>query len=313
MTERKAWITGASGFFGGMMVRMLARTGWRVTAFARHPVQALALGAHHAVGGDITLAGTLSTLREHGCPDLVFHAAGGSHVGRADANPVEDFRRTVHSTSELLHGLGIGGAVDAHIVYPSSAAIYGVQPPGPIAVATAPKPVSHYGWHKLEAELQCQQAAERYELSITVVRFFSLYGNGLRKQLFWELAERLRKGAGCLDLMGTGEETRDYLHIDDAIALVLALPRPSPGVLAFMNGGSATATTIAAAVATFQKALGTAVPVAFTGVAHPYDPRHLCADMTGMDIIGAQRIKPQPLEAGLLGYANWLRISNGCH
>lgn len=311
MTERKAWVTGASGFFGGVMVRLLARAGWHVIGFAQQPDRAFALGAHYTIGGDITLAGTLSALRDHGCPDLVFHAAGGSHVGCADVDPIKDFRRTVHSTAELLHGLGMGGAVDAHIVYPSSAAVYGVQPPGPIAVAAATRPVSHYGWHKLGAELQCRQAVERYELSITAVRFFSLYGEGLRKQLFWELAERLRKGDDRLELAGTGEETRDYLHVEDAAALILALPRPSKGTLALVNGGSATETTIAAAVTAFQRALGTAVPVTFTGVVRPYDPRHLCADMSGVNILGTQWNESRPLEAGLLDYTDWLRVNSG--
>lgn len=300
--DRLAWVTGAGGFIGGAVAARLAADGWRVASFGHH------IRDRPAPAGILPLSETISqdtimeAVRAHGPPSLVVHAAGGSHVGLADARPGLDFSRTVQTTGELVHGLGLAGCEGTHLVYPSSAAIYGQQPAGPIADDTAPAPISQYGWHKLMAETVCRQGAQRYGLRVTLIRFFSLYGPGLRKQLFWELGNKLRAGPARLELGGTGEETRDFLAIGDAVELILHLHGQANPLVRIVNGGSGRATSVAEAITLFQQSLGTAVPVTFTGQIRAHDPSHFCAGLEGMDW------RPRTgLAEGLVAYSAWLR------
>ena len=297
-----AWVTGAGGFIGGAVAARLATDGWRVVSFGHHihdrPLPAGTLLLSETIDQDVVMA----AVRDHGQPTLVVHAAGGSHVGQADARPGLDFTRTVQTTGELVHGLGLAGCEGTHLVYPSSAAIYGQQPAGPIASDTDAAPISQYGWHKLMAETVCRQGAQRYGLRVSIIRFFSLYGPGLRKQLFWELGNRLLAGQDRLELAGTGQETRDFLSIADAVGLILHMQQGEGPAVRVVNGGSGHPTSVAGAIATFQQALGTAAPVTFTGQVRAHDPQHLCAGLEGLDWHA-----DTGLATGLAVYGAWLR------
>lgn len=300
--DRLAWVTGAGGFIGTAVAARLARDGWRILAFGNHIHDRPLCDGIQPLSETIDQDIVMQAVGDYGPPDLVVHAAGGSHVGQADAQPGLDFGRTVQTTGALVHGLGLAGCDGTHLIYPSSAAIYGQQPVGPIGSATPPMPISQYGWHKLMAETVCRQGAQRYGLHVTIIRFFSLYGPGLRKQLFWELGNRLRAGTSLLELGGTGEETRDFLSIGDAVDLICHLHGQAASGLQIVNGGSGQATRVADAISLFQQALGTHVPVRFTGQVRVHDPHHLCAGLGDMDWQPAT-----DLATGLSTYGNWLR------
>lgn len=298
-----AWVTGIGGFIGDAVAARLTAEGWRVAGFGHQAGTARLPHGAWTLSRTINQADVVAAVQAHGPPALVVHAAGGSHVGRADAEPGEDFRRTVQTTGELVHGLGLAGCCDGtHLIYPSSAAIYGHQPEGPISDDTPPAPISQYGWHKLMAETVCRQGAQRYGLRVSLVRFFSLYGPGLRKQLFWELGSRLLAGCDRLELAGTGTETRDFLDIGDAVALMLRLHATPLSPVRIVNGGSGRATSVSDAIALLQRALSTQVPVIFTGLVRRHDPRHLCAGLTA-----GEQVAVTDLAQGLAAYAAWLR------
>ena len=63
------------------------------------------------------------------------------------------------------------------------------------------------------AESLCQLYARQYALSLAIVRPFSIYGDGLKKQLLWDACQKLNQGN--LDFFGSGEEVRDWLHVKD--------------------------------------------------------------------------------------------------
>src|SRR5262249_35777614 len=149
----------------------------------------------------------------------VVHAAGSGSVGSSFTAPLRDFERGVATTATLLDILR-RVAPKAMVVIPSSAAVYGTQPEGKIAEDAPLAPISPYGAHKLAAELICRQAHFNFGQPVTVLRLFSLYGPGLRKQLLWDLAARLRAQPARILLGGTGTETRDLLFIDDAVELI---------------------------------------------------------------------------------------------
>src|SRR6202011_562447 len=104
----------------------------------------------------------------------------------------------------------------------SSAAVYGAHGPGPIPETCPLLPVSPYGSHERYAEELCLLAARRYGLGCAIIRFFSLYGAGRRKQILWDIGRKLIDNPPGIQLFGSGEETRDFVYVEDAVELVLA-------------------------------------------------------------------------------------------
>lgn len=241
-------------------------------------------------------------IAEHGAPDAVVHAAGSSSVRVAAEDPAQDFKRTVGGTIELLEALR-RWAPEACLLLSSSAAVYGSNHNIPIPEHAAPAPISTYGLHKLRAEELCLEAAERHGLQVAVVRFFSLYGAGLRKQIFWDLWNKIIADDRVV-LGGTGSETRDFLHVEDAVRLLLHLAenrgieRPS-----IVNGGTGIATTIRDAATLLVRSSDCRAEIIFEGLSRPGDPAHLVADIGRLRATGYRsRIE---LADGLADYAAW--------
>ena len=98
--------------------------------------------------------------------------------------------------------------------------------------------MSPYGLHKHMAEELCEYYNRIHGYRIRSIRIFSAYGNGLRKQLLWDIYQKYQN-TGRIELFGTGEETRDFIHVSDivrAIELILAYDGPE-NVINVANGG----------------------------------------------------------------------------
>ncbi len=298
-----AFVTGAGGFLGGAVAEGLRRAGWRVVGLG-HPTRHSGDSAGTPfVDGDIDRASLTRALAPFGAPQLVFHAAGGASVGASINDPAQDRDRTIGSLAPVLDFLQ-SEAPDARLIYPSSAAVYGDAGDGPIGEGAAPAPASPYGRHKLEAErLILAEHAER-GLDAVIVRFFSAYGPGLRKQLLWELAGRLAAGPAAVDLGGTGEEARDFLFVDDAVELVLRLAASEQAPL-IVNGGAGEAVTVRRMAETVRDAMGSAASIRFSGKAREGDPRSLVADP---GLSAALGFRPAvSLAEGVQRFARWVR------
>jgi UDP-glucose 4-epimerase len=234
--------------------------------------------------------------------DAVVHCAGSGSVGFSLAHPHDDFRMTVDTTAAVLEYLRLA-APDARLVYPSSAAVYGCLYHGPIHESSSLAPVSPYGTHKRMAEDLCLSYHRSFQVAVSVIRFFSLYGPGLRKQLLWDACNRLAQG-GALEFFGTGNEVRDWLHVRDAAALVrMVAEAPAAGLI--VNGGSGKKVTVRDVLARTAAFLETGAQLSFNGCEREGDPAHLEAD-----IASARRLGWSPaveLEAGIQEYVTWFR------
>ena len=292
-----AFVTGAAGFLGGAVAAALVRAGWRVAGFDLAP--GWGGGCAHWITGDVRRDALARAAAEIGAPELVFHAAGGSSVGASLADPEGDFARTVGSLRETLAFLE-ADAPGARLIYPSSAAVYGAASAGDLAETSPLAPMSPYGQHKLQAEAEIAAAG----VPAVVVRFFSLYGPGLRKQLLWDLARRLASRPARLDLSGTGEELRDFLYVDDAVRLVgLAAGAWASGEPLILNGGRGEAISVRRVAETLASALGADAAMGFSGETRPGDPACLVADVSQARALG---FEPQVgFEDGVRRFARW--------
>lgn len=268
------WITGARGFLGRYLVRELGQRGLRVVGFGRAP------GADHGcldfLAGGMTTEGLETALARHGAPRAIYHLAGGATVGGSIADPLGDFHSNVTATA-LLVDAQRRLCPEAHLVLTSSAAVYGSAHAERIGPGAEVRPFSPYGSHKLAAEEVLRGYAETYGLRATVVRLFSIYGPGIRKQLMFDICTRLRDTGSDIALGGSGLERRDWCHARDTAAALADLVPPEAGRPALYNLGSGEGTTIADTAALLLKSWGGGRQARFSGLSRPGDPFSLVA------------------------------------
>lgn len=291
-----SWVTGAGGFIGSHLTRMLGARGDTVGGFGRLDERA----SGSFVTGPIEAEQMDRLAALTGTPDAIYHLAGGSSVGASFADPALDFRRTVTTTASLLEWVR-DNAPGAALVMASSAAVYGADHAGPIAKDTPTSPWSPYGYHKLAAELLCRSYAHNYGLRISIARLFSVYGPDLRKQLLWDLCGMLARDGGAR-LGGTGREVRDWVHVDDVVRLLAAAAERASPEVALFHGGTGRGTDIRTIAGAVARAFGVpADAVSFSGQARAGDPFSLVAvPDAGADWTVA-------LDDGLRGYVSWFK------
>lgn len=290
------------------MACALKSAGWRVAGLSRGaaPDDGLGLKAPDAwVLGRVSRQGLKEARTMLGAPEVVVHAAGGASVGASLKDPLEDFDRTVGSMREVLSFLRQDEPA-ARLIFLSSAAVYGASHRGPIHEDSHLLPISPYGLHKRLAEELATGWARLFDLDVAVVRLFSVYGPGIRKQLLWDVTRRLCGEPRAIELFGTGDELRDFLYIDDAVRLIGLLAgaeRPDQPIL--INGGSGEASSVSRVARHLCDALKVDTQVGFNGVLREGDPRSLVADVAAARALGFQpRVR---LDEGLAHYAAWTR------
>lgn len=297
-------VTGAHGFLGRHTARAAAAAGARVIGLGHGdwaPGEMAEWGLSHWHSGDVDAAGLAAVADAAGGPIAgVLHCAGSGSVAASIDDPAGDFARTVGSTLALLEWMR-GCAPEAGLVLPSSGGVYGRVETLPTPPDAPTRPLSPYGWHKLMSEQLARSYGAQFGLRSIAVRFFSIYGAGLRKQLLWDACNRL--ATGDAQFGGTGEESRDWLQVEDAARLMLAALPHAAGDAPVVNGGAGRAHAIAEIVTLVADGLGGPGRPTFSGVQRPGDPPHMCADISSARALGWE---PQvALATGIADYVAW--------
>lgn len=301
--RRTALVLGAAGFVGRHVCRHLVEEGFSVLGLGHGQLTAEELQQHGLtvwLNADITLK-TIQEVCEGKHLALIVHCAGSGAVSHSFASPANDFSRSVDTTLAMLEFARLQ-PTPARVVLASSAAVYGDQGDRDIPEETSVAPISPYGYHKAMAEMLCESYSRFFGLETRIVRLFSVYGEGLRKQLLWDALNKFKRGTPSF--FGTGEELRDWIHVDDA-ARLLCLAALSGGTNhAVYNGGHVRANTLQL-LTMLAKASQTSLEPVFSGEVHPGNPRRLTASHERAAALGFQpRID---LLQGLQRYATWFR------
>ncbi len=272
-------VTGARGAIGRHLVRDARSQGYTTTGIGHgawlddESLPAIDGWINGGVDGDNLSANAKLT----GAPDLIVHLAGGSAVGPSIQHPGEDFRRTVESSQHLLEWVRTSAPATTRLVFVSSAAVYGDGHQTAIAETSPLNPTSPYGAHKAIVEMLCRSYARQFGLKIAIVRPFSVFGPGLKKQLIWELASRLCRGERRVTLAGTGQEQRDFLPMSNVTLCLLHAGELASDLVPTINGCTGRATKVED-VAKLVAAEFEGACVAFSGQVRAGDPGYLVGD-----------------------------------
>jgi UDP-glucose 4-epimerase len=128
-------------------------------------------------------------------------------------NPLVDFETNAKGTLSVLEK---ARKDDAKLVFASSAAVYGNPSVFPTPESYGFHPFSCYGLSKVVGEEYCQMYREQYGLDIVITRFANVYG--LRCHgVIHDLLDKLAKNPNKLEIIGTGQQCRDFVHVSDVV------------------------------------------------------------------------------------------------
>lgn len=287
MTDRTVLVTGARGFLGAHAAEEGRARGYEVVTSedVRFP-------------SDVARA-LIRRVR----PAFVVHAAGPSSVAGSFDAPATDFHASVVATHDLLDTLR-EARPGARVVYLSSAAVYGNPTRLPIHESDPLSPISPYGFHKQCAETIAREHARLHGLRTASLRIFSAYGPGLRRQVVYDVARRIRAGEP-LQMDGTGRESRDFIHAADVARAAFTVLERAPCEGEVYNVASGEETTMRT-LAEQLRALIAPGPVTFTGRARVGDPVNWRADVSALTGLGFAA--KMSLELGLRQVKEWLSV-----
>lgn len=221
----KILITGGAGFIGSWLAEALLERGHETfiiddlsTGFAANlPTGATFLQA------DICDSAALQWALEVR-PEVVFHQAAQLDVRKSVADPVFDAKVNVVGTLGLLETC-VKAGVRKVIFASSGGTVYGEPESLPTDESHPLRPLSPYGIAKASAEMYLEYYRVQYGLNYVALRYGNVYGP--RQNPHGEagviaiFAQKLLAGQQPT-INGTGEQTRDYVHVSDVVAANLA-------------------------------------------------------------------------------------------
>ena len=250
----RAVVTGGAGFIGSTLVDRLAARGDDVliiddlsTGSADNLADARAVGSGtvELAVADIGEVGTAELVAGHR-PDVVFHLAAQADVRLSVDAPVSDARTNVIGMLRVLDGARAGGA--RKLVFASSGGtIYGEADPAllPFDEDTPQRPVSPYGVAKLAGGLYLDVYGALHSLAGTTLALANVYGPRQDPQgeagVVAIFAGRLLSGRPCT-VLGTGEQTRDFVFVADVTDALLAAAERADSQL--LNIGTGVETSV---------------------------------------------------------------------
>ena len=230
MSRKPILVTGGAGYIGSHVVRQLGEAGERIVV-----LDDLTTGFRQAVlYGELIVGNTgdpkcLQSLFQRFEIDTVMHFAAHTVVPESVADPLKYYRNNTCASRTLLeHSLKAGVR---HVVFSSTAAVYGIPSDGLASEDTPTAPINPYGLSKLMTEWMLRDIAAVNPLRYVALRYFNVAGSDPqgrigqatpRATLLTKVACEAAVGKrDHVAIFGTdyatpdGTGVRDYIHVED--------------------------------------------------------------------------------------------------
>lgn len=240
--------------------------------------------------------------------DICINATGAASVPLSFQYPAIDYSLNVSNVFNILEAIRKYNPECKFINF-SSAAVYGNPLSLPIKESSAIKPLSPYGFHKHYSEIICREYYETFKVSTLSLRIFSAYGEGLKKQLFWDVYNKIVNAKNNeIVLYGTGKESRDFIYIRDLLNAIEFLIDKITFCGNIINIASGKEITIKESVGLFADCVHPGIKTIFNNEDKLGDPKNWRADVSVLRSLGFNW--EFDMQQGLRNYANWLKTLN---
>jgi len=249
-------VLGGGGFLGTHLSNALVALGARVHAFGRSRTAAEAMDRRvHWITGEFSDVAALAKAVEG--QETVFHLISASVPESSNRDPAADLAANTIGTLNLLELLRAEG-VPKLIFTSSGGTVYGVPEHIPIRETAATDPISAYGISKLATEKYLALYHRLHGLDYRILRISNPYGRyqavHRRQGVVAALLHRAVTGEP-LEIWGTGDVTRDFIHVDDVVAAMLSA-HAYQGPSRLFNVGSGHGMSIREVADSVEHALG---------------------------------------------------------
>ena len=305
----KVLVTGGAGFIPSHIVEKCLAAGATVTVADNYSA-----GKRSNLAGvepwvrildmDIRDESIVSVIRQQ---DVVFHMAGNADVPVSVRDPEFDFSNNVIGSYNVLRACLKSDL--RRVVFASSAAVYGEPEYVPMDENHPLRPRSPYGAAKLAVEKLGVAYFQSFGLPFTAVRIFNTYGERQPRYVMFDLLQKLYSDPTRLEVLGTGNQVRDYCYVTDAASCFVAVAGAEDANGQVYNLAGGNPVSIKDLVRLLIGALGLAdVQVSFTGESWAGDIEVLIGD-TAKATAELRFVPTVMLSEGIRLLDNYLRSS----
>lgn len=311
----KALVTGAAGFIGSHLCERLTSQSWDVVGLdnfdpfyseevKRKNISGLvSSGKFDFIEGDIRDGECVRDILGAGDIDIIVHLAAKAGVRPSIEDPLGYQDVNINGTMVMLES-----AVKARVkkfVFASSSSVYGNNEKVPFSETdNVDFPISPYAATKKAGELLCHTYSHLYDIGMTCLRFFTVYGPRQRPDLAIHKFARLIEAGKAIPVFGDGSMRRDFTYIDDIIDGVVAAMERCSGYEIY-NLGESRPVRLDELIIAIEKALGKKAIINRL----PEQPGDV--KQTYADVAKAQKelgYSPKTeIAAGLDDFVRWLR------
>ncbi len=235
------FIAGGAGFIGSHIVeRLLATTDeGRVTVFDNFSSgQESFLAASRAnprlnvVKADIKdLPALTQAMAGH---EMVYLFASNPDIAKAATDPAIDFWEGTYLVNNIVEAMRINKV--PKLIYASGSGVYGegglhefTEDHGPML------PISTYGASKMAGELLIGAYCHMFGLSARCYRFANVVGPRQTHGVAFDFINRLKANPSELQILGDGEQSKSYIHVDDILDAIAWSDRHSTRQFDYFN------------------------------------------------------------------------------
>ena len=304
-------VTGGAGFIGSHVVEALQDehsvviiddlNDYYNPEFKRQNLAQLKPTAFYEVN-IIDLEAVNEIFRKHQF-DVIIHLAARAGVRPSIAEP--ELYAHINSLG-TTHLLQLATKHDVkQFIFGSTSAVYGNSSPVPFREDTdVSQPISPYAASKRGAEMMLYTYSHLYDMKITVLRFFTVYGERGRPDMAPYLFTKAILDGETITKFGDGTTSRDYTYVGDIVQGVMAAIE-HPFKYEIINIGNHTPTSLNDFIAAVEKAAGKKAIIKQIGM-QPGDVQRTCASTEkAQSLLG---YAPQtPLEEGLERFVRWYK------
>ncbi|GMQ82959.1 MAG: NAD-dependent epimerase [Rhodothermia bacterium] len=331
--EKRVLVTGAAGFIGFHLCRRLLADGWMVTGIdnlneyydiqlKEARIELLMSQADFEFRRlDISDDAALSELFTETRPPVVINLAAQAGVRFSIDHPSEYIQSNLVGFANILEACRHISV--QHLLYASSSSVYGANKETPYRTTmNVDHPLSLYAATKKANELMAHSYSHLYDIPVTGLRFFTVYGPWGRPDMAYYLFTKAILNGEPIKVFNEGELYRDFTYIDDAVECVVRLidcipvgdaswdgrdPDPSSSSARFQvyNIGNGNPVKLSEFIGVLEKELG----VEAVKEKLPMQPGDM--EITYADIGNLQSLidytPATPVEEGLTHFVAWYR------
>jgi UDP-glucose 4-epimerase len=233
-------IIGGAGFIGAELVRQLSKQHkFHLIVIDNDSKRLLELDLPKSQKYCVSACNTIEVFRiiEKERIKGIIHFAANSDIKAGSLSSEFDFNNT------LITSLVLSEIVKLRkfefVLFASTSAVYGNEESAISLQSPRFKvPISSYGWAKLASESALKLATQESQTPFILARFPNVVGPRPTHGVLYDFKAKLKSNSKVLEILGNGEQTKPYLHVDDLLkVLIRAIARSRVQVFTELNIG----------------------------------------------------------------------------